>query len=112
MICFPSCKINLGLSITQKRADGFHALETVFYPITLTDVLEIIIEPETSAAPITFTSSGLAINGDPTDNLCYKAYFILKMIILASLTLKCICIKKFQWVQDLEADLRMALLHL
>ena len=78
MICCPSCKINLGLRITHKRADGFHALETVFYPITLTDALEIIIEPETSAAPISCTSSGLAINGDPTDNLCYKAYFILK----------------------------------
>ncbi len=78
MICFPSCKINLGLRITEKRADGFHALETIFYPITLTDALEIIIEPETSAAPITFTSSGLAINGDPSDNLCYKAYYLLK----------------------------------
>jgi 4-diphosphocytidyl-2-C-methyl-D-erythritol kinase len=78
MICFPSCKINLGLRITQKRADGFHALETVFYPISLTDALEIIIEPDTRAAPITFTSSGLAISGDPTDNLCYKAYFLLK----------------------------------
>ena len=78
MICFPSCKINLGLRITQKRADGFHALETVFFPISIKDALEIIIDPDTSAARITFTSSGLAINGDPSDNLCFKAYGLLK----------------------------------
>jgi 4-diphosphocytidyl-2-C-methyl-D-erythritol kinase len=78
MICFPSCKINLGLRITQKRADGFHALETAFFPISIKDALEIIIDPDTSAAPITFTSSGLAINGEPSDNLCFKAYGLLK----------------------------------
>ena len=78
MICFPSCKINLGLRITQKRADGFHALETVFFSISIKDALEIIIEQDTGAAPIIFTSSGLAINGDPSDNLCFKAYGLLK----------------------------------
>lgn len=78
MICFPTCKINLGLRITQKRADGFHALETVFFPISIKDALEIIIEQDANAAPITFTSSGLAIHGNPSDNLCFKAYELFK----------------------------------
>ena len=77
MICFPTCKINLGLRITQKRADGFHALETVFFPLNLTDALEIIADPN-AAAPLTFTSSGLTINGSEADNLCCKAYWLLK----------------------------------
>ena len=78
MICFPTCKINLGLRITQKRADGFHALETVFFPISIKDALEIIIEQDANAAPITFTSSGLTIHGNPSDNLCFKAYELFK----------------------------------
>src|SRR5437870_5039629 len=71
MIAFPNCKINLGLNITNKREDGFHDLETIFFPIPLTDVLEII--PSDSFELIT---SGLAINTD--DNLCIKAYNFLK----------------------------------
>ena len=41
MICFPNAKINLGLSVTQKRFDGMHNIETCFVPIPLTDVLEV-----------------------------------------------------------------------
>ena len=41
MITFPCAKINLGLNIVSKRKDGYHNLETVFYPIPLTDALEI-----------------------------------------------------------------------
>ena len=41
MICFPCCKINLGLNIVRKREDGYHNLETIFYPVPLCDVLEI-----------------------------------------------------------------------
>ncbi len=42
MLVFPNCKINLGLFVVEKRKDGFHNIETVFYPIPLHDVLEII----------------------------------------------------------------------
>lgn len=76
MIVFPNCKINLGLRITGKRADGFHNLETVFYPVPLKDALELI--PNNSDTEIDFTTSGLAVAGDPADNLCVKAYHLLK----------------------------------
>lgn len=76
MIIFPNSKINLGLHITRKRSDGFHDLETVFYPLPFYDVLEIIGSPE--ADDISFTASGIPVPGDPENNLCIKAYRLLK----------------------------------
>jgi 4-diphosphocytidyl-2-C-methyl-D-erythritol kinase len=75
MIVFPNCKINLGLHILRKRKDGFHDLETVFYPLPLKDILEIIVQDPGEPA---FTSYGLPIPGDPGDNLCLKAWRLLK----------------------------------
>ena len=73
MIQFPNCKINLGLSILAKRADGYHELETVFYPIAVSDALEIL--PSNNLA---LTQTGIAVPGDPAQNLCLKAYHLLK----------------------------------
>jgi 4-diphosphocytidyl-2-C-methyl-D-erythritol kinase len=73
MISFPPCKINLGLNIVAKRPDGFHAIETCFYPIPWTDILEIIISDK-----LEFTQTGLSIPGRSEDNLCLRAYEILK----------------------------------
>lgn len=73
MVIFPNCKINLGLHITGKRPDGFHELETVFYPVPLKDIFEIV--PSTS---LQFQSTGLAIPGNPESNLCLKAYHLLQ----------------------------------
>ncbi len=77
MIAFPNCKINLGLSIIQKRADGFHELETVFYPVALNDMVEVIHNNDHSN-PVIFTSTGIPVPGDETQNLCVKAYHLLK----------------------------------
>lgn len=73
MVWFPNAKINLGLYVLRKRADGFHDISTCFYPVNWTDILEII-----PADNFSFTSSGLTIPGDSKDNLCIKAYNLLK----------------------------------
>ena len=70
MIVFPNCKINLGLHITRKRDDGYHDLETVFYPVPVRDVLEIV-----QAHAVQFSTSGVPV---PGENLCQKAYEWLK----------------------------------
>lgn len=77
MIVFPNCKINLGLHITGKRADGFHDLETVYYPIRFRDALELIPDANNKSG-IEFIATGLTMDGKPEDNLCLKAYHLLR----------------------------------
>ncbi len=80
MLSFPNAKINLGLNIIRKREDGYHDLETVFYPVTgLRDALEII-RGNSSEGDVQFTCSGLPIAGDTNNNLCSKAWHLLKKI--------------------------------
>jgi 4-diphosphocytidyl-2-C-methyl-D-erythritol kinase len=79
MVTFPNCKINLGLNIINKRSDGYHDLETVFYPIFIQDVLEIITDQHCDPHnDIRYSSSGLQVDGDSNQNLCVKAYRLLK----------------------------------
>ena len=77
MVTFPNCKINLGLHILRKREDGFHDLETIFYPIPLCDALEAI-HTNHSQNQISFSSSGITVDGKEEDNICIKAYHLLK----------------------------------
>ncbi len=76
MLVFPNAKINIGLKILAKREDGFHNIETVFQPVRLCDILEII--PKTGAGESQITLSGLNLEGKPEENLCLKAWHKLK----------------------------------
>ncbi len=76
MISFPNAKINLGLDIVSKRPDGYHNLETIFYPINIKDALEITESTENTA--YTFHCSGLEVDGPPEKNLVIKALNLLK----------------------------------
>ena len=72
MLAFANAKINIGLTITEKREDGYHNLETIFYPVKLYDVVEIIDASTTSCV-----IKGLTVPGAEQDNLCLKAYYML-----------------------------------
>lgn len=72
MISFANAKINLGLLITEKREDGYHNIETIFYPVKLYDVVEI-----NAASTLQFESSGLEIPS-PGKNLCERTFELLQ----------------------------------
>ena len=73
MITFPNAKINLGLNIVERRPDGYHSIETVFFPIPLTDVLEIVPAGETS-----LTCYGNVVDCPPEKNLVMRAYCMMQ----------------------------------
>ena len=73
MISFPNAKINIGLNVVSKRSDGYHNLETIFYPVKLADALELA-----DADKMQFSASGIEIDGNPESNLVVKAYQLLR----------------------------------
>ena len=72
----PNSKINLGLNIVERRADGYHNIETVFYPLTLCDELEVL--HDNSIADYSLTTKGINIDSEPEKNLLIKAYRLLQ----------------------------------
>lgn len=80
MKTYPIAKINLGLNIVSKRPDGYHNLETVFFPVRLCDTLEVSLQeesPASASARCQMLLSGTAVEGDPQKNLVVKAYNLL-----------------------------------
>ncbi len=73
MIVYPNCKINLGLNVLSRRADGYHNIESIFYPVPWHDMLEIIPSDDCH-----FNFNGLNVNCAREENLCFRAYNLIK----------------------------------
>jgi len=73
MVIFPNSKINFGLNVVAKRSDGYHDIETIFFPVHLRDALEVIGKEK-----FEFSTSGSPVEGEKEKNLCIKAYRLLK----------------------------------
>ncbi len=76
MTVYPNAKINLGLNVVERRPDGYHNIETIFYPIGIQDILHI--EPSETCSDYSFSSSGIPVGGDPENNLIIKAFRLLR----------------------------------
>ena len=76
MLTFPTAKINIGLQVTERRPDGYHNLDTVFYPIPINDALEVIVA-EGADYDCRLHISGITIEGDTDNNLVVRAYRLL-----------------------------------
>jgi 4-diphosphocytidyl-2-C-methyl-D-erythritol kinase len=76
VLTYSNAKINIGLNIVEKRNDGFHNIETIFFPISMRDAIEIVDSKDNST--YTFSASGIPINIDAKDNIVVKAYELIK----------------------------------
>ena len=82
MLLYPNCKINIGLRVISKRADGYHDLETIFYPVKgLSDILEVIPSKQ-----FRFTQSGLVVDCPADDNLIIKVSRSVQVWVAAPAT--------------------------
>jgi len=73
MIVFPHAKVNLGLNVVRRRADGYHDIESVLFPIPLCDALEVVVDPALPVNGVVLTRSGLSVPGDPDQDLTMRA---------------------------------------
>jgi 4-diphosphocytidyl-2-C-methyl-D-erythritol kinase len=80
MLVFPKAKINLGLRISGKRPDGYHDIETVFYPVTLCDALEMVADSKGSERD-TLTLTGFELPGRKEDNIVLRAVSRLREVL-------------------------------
>jgi 4-diphosphocytidyl-2-C-methyl-D-erythritol kinase len=81
MVVFPGAKINIGLYVTNRRNDGYHDIETFFYPIGFSDILEVVPNGEAKPGNIEIALSGLPVEGDSANNLVVKAYRLMNQKI-------------------------------